>query len=140
MFYEDGFIQKDGLGNDLNYVGWLDVNVPFTKGEADEFFIGSLWDHCRTKVDVMRGFHQCEFCDAIQPSAPTAEYEGECLKLGYYEIRIFDGKGGIYACPSLIFHYVTEHDYLPPKSFIDAVCYGVDPNSYEYHRLLGELA
>ena len=41
---------------------------------------------------------------------------------------------------SLIFHYVTEHDYLPSKSFIDAVCYGVDPNSYEYHRLLGELA
>lgn len=41
--------------------------------------------------------------------------------LGSAEIRVKAKDGRIYAAPNLIYHYVAEHDYDPPKEFIEAL-------------------
>ncbi|WP_338285215.1 hypothetical protein [Luteolibacter sp. LG18] len=42
--------------------------------------------------------------------------------LGNGEIRVRGADGVIYGAPTLIYHYVVAHDYLPPAAFIEAVC------------------
>jgi len=66
-------------------------------------------------------------------------YGNESLKAGFSEIRVFGKKGKVYAAPNLIFHYIMEHDYTPPKEFIEAVCYGASPNSVEYYKQVIKL-
>ena len=40
---------------------------------------------------------------------------------GNGEIRVTDRSGVTYVAPVLIRHYVSEHEYVPPRQFIDAV-------------------
>jgi hypothetical protein len=71
---------------------------------------------------------------------PTLEFEGEVLKLGSAEIRVFGRSGVIYAAPNLIFHYVKDHAYRPPREFIDAVVTGPGPETTEYRDQLRALS
>jgi hypothetical protein len=67
---------------------------------------------------------------------PTFEFERETLKLGSAEIRVF-AVGVIYAAPDLVFHYVRDHEYKPPQTFIDAVIAGPSPETEDYrHQLI----
>jgi hypothetical protein len=43
------------------------------------------------------------------------------LELGNGEIRVIGSAGKVYASPVMIYHYMSEHNYLPPQEFIDAV-------------------
>ncbi len=48
--------------------------------------------------------------------------QGGCSHLlGAAEIHVDGGGGAAFAAPSLIVHYVTEHEYLPPVEFREAV-------------------
>lgn len=40
---------------------------------------------------------------------------------GHTEIRIPTGTGTMFAAPSLLWHYVTNHRYRPPDEVIEAV-------------------
>ena len=42
--------------------------------------------------------------------------------------------GRVYAAPTLIWHYVTEHGYRPPDEFIDAVL-ADDPDLFTWARM-----
>jgi hypothetical protein len=81
---------------------------------------------------------------------PVVDSAGKEHLLGMPELWIPSQKlPGWYVSPSLIMHYIEEHEYLPPDDFIDAVC-SIDTsaafhaeeirnalvvNSYvEYHR------
>jgi hypothetical protein len=74
----------------------------------------------------MRGFHVCELCprsaDDMWPWPPLSvqEEEGEFF-VGSAEIRVPAGDGTTFAAPDMIIHYVTEHGYRPPDSFLDAL-------------------
>jgi hypothetical protein len=57
------------------------------------------------------------------------------LNIGDGEIRVI-GKSAIYAAPTLIYHYVVEHQYKPPDEFIEAVLKGPSPESEEHKTLL----
>jgi len=48
--------------------------------------------------------------------------DGKELLLGSAEIEIKDPSGQLYVVPDLIYHYITEHQYLPPPEFVRAVC------------------
>jgi hypothetical protein len=41
--------------------------------------------------------------------------------MGNGEIRVLGADGVTFVAPVLILHYVTEHHYLPPPQFVDAV-------------------
>ncbi|MDE6313851.1 MAG: hypothetical protein K2M46_09595 [Lachnospiraceae bacterium] len=52
---------------------------------------------------------------------PTIEYSNIKREVGFYEIRVFGENNVTYAAPSMIYHYITHHNYLPPEEFIKAV-------------------
>ena len=47
-------------------------------------------------------------------------------------MRVFGPAGATYAAPNLIYHYVVDHQYLPPDAFVRAVLDGPLPGSPEY--------
>lgn len=66
----------------------------------------------------------------------TVQFENIEYTLGFSEIRVLDGKGRVYAAPDEIVANILTEDYLPPKEFVDAVMYGVSPDSDEYQTYL----
>ena len=66
------------------------------------------------------GSHRCELC------LPTANEdflseESQRVASGSHQ-HLIDGEGGItYAAPELIYHYIREHDYVPPEQFTAAL-------------------
>lgn len=102
-------------------IGWLDRDQPFSKGVADPAFVEKLKVYYDRRVRQSRGFHVCPFCEERRFGLPV-ELGGKMLTLGSAEIEVRDVQGRIYVAPDLLYHYITEHGYLPPREFIDAVC------------------
>jgi len=126
---------RGGRSPSLN-VGWLAAGQDFAEAEPSEALIDRLWQFCKVAVTLMRGIHQCDLCSA---DAHHAEHKGELLLLGMSEIRVFAAGGEIYAAPSLIFHYVKAHRYLPPAGFLAALYNGPCPPEPAYFDRLKEL-
>ena len=123
-------------------VGWLDDVHPFETGPIDPMLKEKLKilmlgnERINVHVSPIRGVHPCNLCGADD------FYESE-LRIGSTEIWIPDGQGGFYASPSMIFHYITEHQYLPQVQFIDAI-EGFDLHSgfnaqMQYEKLAAEV-
>jgi hypothetical protein len=106
-------------------VGWLDNVKNFSKGEVPSVFseklksliIGSaVFD---AHFNRIRGIHPCGLCGEQHM---TVISEGREEILGMSEVLVPSQQiGAYYASPSLIYHYVTEHNYLPPEEYINAV-------------------
>lgn len=114
-------------------VGWLSKDRPFTKGTMSELLLHRLGQLVQSPVNLHRGSHRCEFC----PDPPvTIASNGLSMTsppqdtLGNGEIRLQAADGTIFVAPSLIYHYVVAHGYLPPERFIEAVEDGV-PVAFE---------
>ena len=123
MYYPDlttyCYLKRESAPNVLN-VGWLDRQHPFPKNKASEALLDALFESCFHTVNGTRGYQECQFCSAPSFGLEVSR-KGRKMKLGSAEIRV-SGKGGrVYAAPNLIYHYVAEHDYEPPKEFIDAL-------------------
>lgn len=135
MYYKDlskyCYLDKEEVSYN---VGWLGRFHRYNKGDVSEEFLDFLWEYLRYPVNVCRGFHECEFCKNRHRGVPIIEYKGVKRKAGYYEIRVFDKDGTMYAAPSLIFHYIVEHNYRPPQKFIDAVMATGDILNEEYYN------
>ena len=50
------------------------------------------------------------------------------------------GKVAVYAAPTLIYHYVVEHQYRPPDEFINTVLSGTQPGTEEHKNLLSQYS
>lgn len=89
-------------------VGWLAAGQAFPTGTASVLFIERL-----KLVASMghggphyMGTHTCDLCS------------NAC---GTGEIRAIGADGTRYAAPMMIVHYIADHDYAPPRAFIEAV-------------------
>jgi hypothetical protein len=110
-------------------VGWLDSRHPFTTGAFPEDARPRLKELSDHPVRLMRGYHYCQFCEA--DSGPRRLW-GDAIRLhelsdvahGNGEIWITGPDGANYAAPVLVIHYIDEHGYLPPSSFIEAIRVG----------------
>jgi hypothetical protein len=102
-------------------IGWLDRDAPFSQGVADPEFVERLKFHYNRRVRQSRGFHECPFCEESRFGLPM-ELNEKTLTLGSAEIEIKDNQGRVFVAPDLLYHYITEHHYLPPREFIEAVC------------------
>lgn len=127
----------------LIYIGWLHPDHSYNIGDVPKEFPVRLWEFCRYSSVVCRGFHRCEFCspsdyvhiDMLKPHPEgplKVERDGCTIRLGFGEIFVVGKNGLVYYAPNLIYHYVLEHQYLPPQEFIDAVLDGPLPTSNEY--------
>lgn len=114
-------------------VGWLDKNFPFEKGEVPAGFLNNLKKIAEHQVFQTRGFHFCDFC-----REQVVDGKIKCATSSS-ELRVI-GKNGIsYASPQMIVHYIEDHQYLPPKEFVDAVMDGIMPGSPEYDEVFKRL-
>jgi hypothetical protein len=127
--------------NSLN-VGWLSRDKPFSIGETSQKFKDRLFQFCLDEyvVNIARGFHVCEFCSIstekwVEVGKSRYGEKAHWLGIGNAEIRVL-GNSAIYAAPTLIYHYVTEHQYRPPDEFIEAVLTGPLSGSKGHRALL----
>jgi hypothetical protein len=106
-------------------IGWLQRDFPFPKGDVSSEFLDRLFAICRDKWFKMhRGFHGCEFCSTAPDGPPLVKRNNSEARLGYAEIRVRHPNGKVFGSPSLIYHYVSDHQYCPPQEFIEAVLLG----------------
>ena len=128
MFFEDlsnySYYLKQPL-NDVKNVGWLAANQSFSAGKPLTDFLLKLekiiasQDLVNVHVNQIRGVHPC----SLSSSCKGIVIGGGKIGLGSSEIWIpsaADGKQ-YFASPSLIFHYIRDHNYIPPEEFIEAV-------------------
>lgn len=93
-------------GFEVVNVGWLDEGNAFVVGPTPRDFMDALRQLCERPIHLHRGVHACWFCRRHS---------------GNGQIRVPDDNGIWYAAPTLIYHYVADHQYLPPAEFIEAV-------------------
>lgn len=106
-------------------VGWLSAEYPYLTGNTTHTVAVLVKDYLRYPVHSCSfGVHQCMFCpDPISAVKMTRE------------IRVIGLNEIAYASPTMIYHYITVHHYLPPQVFIDAVLQGPRPGSPSYRDL-----
>lgn len=131
------------LENVLN-VGWLDRSGDYPQGKTPDIVVEKLTYLMEHKQDVnkMRGVEDCALCKSSAGWIYLDTPSGECL-LGMSELWIPGKDGQIFAAPSLIIHYITEHHYQPPQVYIDAAT-EFDPDSgwsapVEFERIMKQL-
>ncbi|KJZ08911.1 hypothetical protein TW85_23030 [Marinomonas sp. S3726] len=130
MHYEDlseyKYYLTKPLKNVIN-IGWLNsvsshTEKPFYKSEGfllklKDIIIGN--SVVNAHVNLVRSTEPClvSGCEPIW----IENDESKCC-LGASEIWIPTTKKGFYfASPSMIYHYISDHNYIPPKAYIDAV-------------------
>jgi len=72
---------------------------------------------------IIPGFHNCSLCPdpaSISTYSHTIDYQHYQVTMGARNLLI-PGNGVIYASPSLILHYILQHQYAPPLPFQEAV-------------------
>lgn len=125
------------LGIDPLAVGWLQRNRSFSQGGVPEGFLERLLAFCfeQNTVCATAGARRCPLCgESVEPITG----DEKTAQFGQAEIRVL-GEVDIFAAPTLIYHYVTEHGYRPPDIFIDAVMNGPQPGSPEHRALVKTL-
>jgi hypothetical protein len=145
MNYDD--LKPYIVGNDyinpknLN-VGWIDEHVNYPKGRVsknilDKLLTLTLFDldqhptprklgvHSHPSGIVVHKMHvrgspfACPFCKKI---VELNDNEGRAMVLGRNEMCIPNqGKSVKFSFPTLLYHYIAVHDYLPPRAFLDAL-------------------
>jgi hypothetical protein len=110
-----------GVVPGLINIGWLGGGKPFLKGLVERRTLAKIGRLCGSPSNLTRGFHVCPWCDE-RPTKEDFLGDGQLRMLGNGEIHV--SAGGIhwvYSAPTLIYHYIVRHRYLPPKEFLDAV-------------------
>ena len=112
------------VSNNVLNVGWLSSLEEFNKGEVTEEFIHALKVMLEQPVNLFRGLHHCEFCPSPIFTKKDNKFVPEITRdcpSGNGEIRVNGNNGIIYVAPTLIMHYIEEHNYKPPEEFINAI-------------------
>lgn len=105
----------DVTGVERLNVGWLDATHDYMTGPAEASLGRALTYLLRFQVNETRGAHHCVFCGSS--AVEMADDDGNRCLLGAAEIHVDGNDGSTFAAPSLIVHYVLEHDYRPPLQF-----------------------
>jgi len=105
-------------------VGWLEKGHRFARGQVPARFLEPLLERCRHPEIRHRGAHFCEFCPTLEEAHAARVRElpdGDRVLLGSGLIRVHPRHGLAFVAPTLIWHYIQAHGYLPPGGFIEAV-------------------
>lgn len=123
--------------NALN-IGWINETAPYTKGKVTEIFLEKLKEYIIHPFNSIRGYRKCDLCNCNSFKVCVSNQE---INLGYSEIRVISQNGKQrFAAPDMIYHYITDHNYLPPFQFIEAVINGPKPYSKDYQNFTERYA
>ena len=109
-------------------VGWLSEESKWTTSQVSSHFFNRL---CELANDpwqpvFFRGFHDCELCQPQSVEEPARGVANLFIPFN----------GVIYVAPELIIHYISEHQYVPPDIFVEAVMQCPDMRTKAYKELL----
>jgi hypothetical protein len=131
-------IIKHSLGDDYSFynIGWLSVDYVYTRGKTNNNFHEKLFSLCIYGTNLMMGIHYCDFCNKKGTvfedlRKPQVEFNNELINLGGSEVFVIKDKT-VFIAPSMVLHYVLDHEYLPPDEFIDALMqYEIIPDNQD---------
>jgi hypothetical protein len=129
--YHPGPCNTDDWKVPLLAVGWLERDEPYSCGEVTREFktrLAQLVEETSTLDGIsFRGYHRCSLCSQSSEHLPESH------------LNIFlPGSGVVYIAPAGIAHYVTKHEYLPPKDFIRSALRCPEIGSVDYFERLQE--
>ncbi|MFJ8960717.1 hypothetical protein ACIRG5_15145 [Lentzea sp. NPDC102401] len=107
-------------------VGWLDAGHDFPRGPLAPEFVDALLELNEDVQNQTRGLHWCVFCKGAFEDVPNPHRSSGGAAVGSAEIHAVGADGVRYSAPTLVIHYVTEHEYQPPEAFVAAVLYTAD--------------
>jgi len=145
-------------------VGWLESGHEYPTGKVPPEVIHQLivmLDQPWLPV-VIPGYHNCSLCPDPDEGAPhegsgglsqeshglkrlpptysrTLSYQHYSVTMGAMNLFL-PGNGVIYAAPSLILHYILQHQYAPPLPFQEAVLNCPPMRSPKYFEAMDEIA
>lgn len=123
MYYPDGskyvYTSQFEINNIIN-IGWLSHEFSFDKGKINADIKNKILEIIYLKqCNVTRGLHRCDFCKSENFVTNNNNIK---ILLGHAEIWIPSINGNfIYASPTLIYHYIDQHNYLPPADYIESL-------------------
>ncbi len=106
-------------------IGWLNSKNNFKQGKIQANILKKLKDIAignntyNANINKIRGIMPCNLCSVrnIFIENNTSKYY-----LGMTEILIpSENKKHYFSAPSMIIHYIEEHNYLPDESFLKAI-------------------
>ncbi|WP_427885159.1 hypothetical protein ACQHIV_23540 [Kribbella sp. GL6] len=106
---------------DMVNIGWLSAEYSYSRGAVPDDFLRALLVWPIDDSTLLRGVHDCDFCDAESPLRVPAPVERGYVSLGMGEFHVASRQGIVYSAPSLIVHYISSHQYKPPMEFLEAV-------------------
>ena len=119
--YCDGF--EPALNNVFN-VGWIDSKDNYSSGESSIEVITKLKELAfgqypfKACFRISRGFATCSVCSEIV----TTKYNGEKTIIGSFSMLIPSIKEDeFFVVPSTIIHLIEDHQYIPPRVFLDSL-------------------
>ena len=131
--YHSGTTNAVSWAVPLRAVGWLEHGEEFAVGATPavfvariEKFIGLTKEHF--SHHSFRGLHECSLC--VATGRQVSGLEDSWLNI------FVPGRSEIYAAPGGLLHYVSEHSYLPPACFLEAISTCPDPGSHDYNDAL----
>lgn len=102
--------------------GWLEEGHPFIEGDVREDLLnGILYLLATMRSNVTRGWHICSVCDEYDVSSRYLFVNDKEIGLGDAEIWVPGSHDVWYAAPTLIYHYIRAHRYVPPIEYQEAV-------------------
>lgn len=144
MYYED--LTHYRIGNKLYSIilniGWIDINYPFPTGNVSVELINKLLEltlfnldqhpmadkyglHTHPKGIIVHTMHmmgspfECPFCNK---EIEIKDLNKRIMVLGKNEMCLPSYNSNItYNFPTLLYHYISEHHYLPPIEFLKSL-------------------
>jgi len=124
-WYED-LSQCDYFGlvdeSRLFAVGWLERGGSFPTGKLEELYVARLVELAANPWQPVRflGYHDCDLC-AVSEGPTNFERDGHQVSIGASNLFLPAPKVGVLVAPTLVLHYIHEHEYRPPDEFLEAV-------------------
>jgi|GEM_PF-3092262 len=132
-------MQRNSLYNGVSNIVLEEKEITCTIGNEKSMsnisqkFIDCLWEYViYARVD-RRTLFKCPYCESIEKSKIIYSYKGAIKKIGNTTIKVISSDlKTVYSSNDAIFHYCIEHNFEPPKDFVDSVIYGPKPESELY--------
>ena len=132
--YHSGPFDADSWVAPLLAVGWLEEPHSFTTGEVPAALVSRLRTLLTQTKGLylqfgFRGVHVCSLCASKSQASPSEP--------GWSQENLFvPGTEEVYVTPGGVLHYIENHSYLPPSSFLAAVSRCPDVDSLGYRQAL----
>ncbi len=109
--------------DDALNIGFLSGSHKFVRGPIPREILHTLIELTKTLYIQHRGCYVCDICEPTTEVKSNSEYLSawESTRHGSALFRVVSKSGQAYIAPTLIVHYITEHQYRPPDEYLEAV-------------------